>query len=259
MDSNAIFNVIKFSLIVSVINIDDKNVVSIGLSRPIIIGPILGYLIGNLYYGIFVGCILELILINLVPVGAFIPPNGAIITGVVMILSHYFHIYKTGTLLPVILIYAIFWGHVSKRITRLLWLKNTFLVEKFLKEVQHLKFNFFLYNLAALLIDCIAYFIIVFIGSSLGIILFKKLIPELFSLIFLFEKTLYYLPLFSLLYVLNSFDIPKKIYFLLLGIILALLLSFITSSPLLIITITGFFSYIILYSVHFYREHYYEI
>lgn len=259
IDFSAIANILKFSLIVSIINIDDKNVVSIGLSRPIIIGPILGYLIGNIYYGIFVGCIIELILINLMPTGAVVPPNGAVITGVVMILSHYFHIYKTGTLLPVILIYSIFWGHVAKRISRLLWLKNALLVEKFFKEVQDLKFHFFFYNLTAILIDCIAYFMIVFTGSFLGIVLFKKFIPIFLSLFFLFEKTLYYLPLFALLYLINSFDLHKKEYFILIGIIFAFLLNFITTSPLLIIITTGFFSYTVLYSIHFYREHYYEI
>ena len=262
MDIFTFSNILKFSLIVALINIDNRNLVSLGISRPIIVGAILGYLTDNICYGIFVGCIIELILINSSPIGAFIPPNGAVITGVAMIISYYFHAYKTGILLPIILIYALFWGHVTKRISRMLWSKNIFLVERFLKDVQALKFNFSFYNLMAILIDYVVYFIVIFIGSFIGIFLFKKVIRIFntsFFINFILERALYYLPLLAMLYILNSFDVRNKKYFLLIGIISAFLLNLITSDQMLIVIIIGFFSYIFLYSIHFYREHSYEL
>ncbi len=262
MDILTVLFILKFSLIVALLNIDTRNILSLGISRPVITGIILGYLFNNIYYGFFVGCIIELLLINSLPVGGFIPLNGAIITGLVMIISHYFHISKTGILLPAILIYAIFWGHVIQRVARMLWRKNIIIVDKFFKEVQESKFPFFFCNFSAFLIDFLTFYIMIFIGSFLGIILFNNILSTFFTSYFInfgFEKALYYLPLLAFIFVLNSFDLHRKAYFLLIGIVASFILNLFISNPILVILIVGVFSYIIFYSIHFYKEHYYGI
>ncbi len=262
MDNLTVLFILKFSLIVALLNIDTRNILPLGISRPIITGMILGYLLNNIYYGLFAGCIIELLLINSLPVGGFIPLNGAIITGIVMIISHYFHIPKAGILLPAILIYAIFCGHVVQRVARMLLRKNIIIVDKFFKEVQELKFPFFFCNFSAFLIDYLTFFIVTFIGSFLGIILFNNIVSSFFTSYLInsgFEKALYYLPLLAFVFVLNSFDVHRKVYFLFIGIIASFILSLFVSNPILVILIVGVFSYIMFYSIHFYKEHYYGI
>lgn len=257
-----IYTILKFSAITSLLHLDNKNIVSIGISRPIITGAILGILFNNIFYGIFIGCIIELILINLLPIGAFIPPNGTIITGIAMIISYDFHIYKNGSLLPIVLIYSIFWGHIAKRISRLLWKRNTFLVELFLKNVQKDKFHFAPYNWIVLFSDFLIYLLVTFVGGYLGILIMRKFVQIFLTSYFIhltLDKALYYLPLFVLIYILNSFDLPKKGYFIASGMALALLLNLLSLNPLFIIILIGFFSYILIFSIQYYKEHYYEL
>lgn len=254
--------ILKLSGIIGLLNLDNKNIVSIGLARPIVTGTICGLLLNNLYYGIFLGCIIELILINLLPIGAFIPPNGTIITGIAIIISYYFHAYKSGILIPVILIYAILWGHLTKRISRLLWKRNSILVENFLKNAQQDKFYFNYYNIIVIVSDFFIYSIITFIGSICGIYTVKvinKLFLRSYFIQIALENAVYFLPLFILVYVLNSFDLSKKITLILVGIVSAFLLTLVISSPILIVLIIGVLSYIALFSIHYYREHYYEL
>ncbi len=262
MDTHLILDLLKVSFIAAILNIDNKNITSLGISRPLIAGAILGYFTNNIYFGIFAGCIIELIIINLLPVGAYIPPNATVIIGVTIMLSYYFHVYKAGILLPAILVYAIFCGHVAKRLSRILWMKNVFIVERFLKDVQDLKFHFFINNVLVLLMDFIAFFILIFLCNFLGVVLFKRIVNIFFTSFFInsvFEKAFYYLPLIGLLFVLNSFDVPNKIFFLLIGIITAFLLNLVISSPVLIVIIIGFVSYLGFYSIHRYREHHYGL
>jgi len=254
--------IIKFSAVVALLNLDNKNIVSTGISRPIVTGAVLGVLFNNLHYGIFIGCIVELIMINLMPIGAFIPPNGTLITGITLILSNNFHIEKAGSLIPVVLIFGLFWGHMVKRISRLLWLRNSRLVELFLKGVENDKITFFRYNISVLIMDFFIFFLLTFAGSYVGIFIIQNVVRIFFTsyyLQFAFDKAVFFFPLFVLIYLLNSFDLPNKSYFILLGILLAGLVSPISLSPLLSIVLIGLFSYIVIFSINYYKEHYYEL
>lgn len=48
------------------------------VSRPIIIAPVVGLILGNPYAGLIVGAILELFWMDRIPVGIYIPPNDSI-------------------------------------------------------------------------------------------------------------------------------------------------------------------------------------
>ena len=48
------------------------------ISRPVIIAPIIGLLMNNLYAGLIIGAIIELIWVDRLPLGTYIPPNDSI-------------------------------------------------------------------------------------------------------------------------------------------------------------------------------------
>lgn len=48
------------------------------LSRPIIIAPVMGLLLGDLYTGLIIGAIFELFWMDRAPIGIYIPPNDSV-------------------------------------------------------------------------------------------------------------------------------------------------------------------------------------
>lgn len=59
-------------------------------SRPACAGAIMGYICGDFFLGLQLGVFTELLFIDFVPVGGFVPPSGAICAGLGVILSTYF-------------------------------------------------------------------------------------------------------------------------------------------------------------------------
>lgn len=49
------------------------------ISRPIVIAPLIGLLLNNLYAGLIIGAFVELIWIDRIPIGTYIPPNDSIV------------------------------------------------------------------------------------------------------------------------------------------------------------------------------------
>jgi len=56
----------------------DRVFVQTMISRPMIIAPVIGVLLGNPYAGLIIGAILELFWIDRIPIGIYIPPNDSI-------------------------------------------------------------------------------------------------------------------------------------------------------------------------------------
>jgi len=56
----------------------DRVFIQAMISRPIIIAPVIGIILGNPYAGLIIGAILELFWIDRIPVGIYIPPNDSI-------------------------------------------------------------------------------------------------------------------------------------------------------------------------------------
>lgn len=243
-------HIIQLSLVVALLSLDIYNIFMSGISRPLMTGAILGFLMNNLYLGILIGCFIELILINLIPIGPFIPPNGAVITGVTIILISYFHVYKTGTLLPVILIYTIFWGHLTRHIVKIVWKRNSVLVENFLKKVRKGKTAFWVYNLHSLAFDAVLFFLITLAGVYCGIFLFRHII-RLFIVSFyvnvILGQALVFLPLFAFTYLVNSFDAKDKVILVVSGMAVSFLIGLFIETPLAIFALTGFFGSILFY------------
>ena len=56
----------------------DRVFVQTMISRPVIIAPVMGLLLNNLYAGLIIGAIIELIWVDRLPLGTYIPPNDSI-------------------------------------------------------------------------------------------------------------------------------------------------------------------------------------
>jgi mannose/fructose/N-acetylgalactosamine-specific phosphotransferase system component IIC len=70
----------------SVLELDETHVGQFMLSRPIVFGPLLGWLLGSLTLGIVIGGIFELLTLEGVPVGAALPPSPALSAGSALLL-----------------------------------------------------------------------------------------------------------------------------------------------------------------------------
>ncbi|MGA9110812.1 MAG: PTS sugar transporter subunit IIC [Smithella sp.] len=56
----------------------DRVFIQAMISRPVVIAPIIGLLLHNLYAGLIIGAIVELIWIDRLPLGTYIPPNDSL-------------------------------------------------------------------------------------------------------------------------------------------------------------------------------------
>jgi len=56
----------------------DRIFIQAMISRPIVIAPVIGSILGDPYTGLIIGAVLELFWIDRVPIGIYIPPNDSI-------------------------------------------------------------------------------------------------------------------------------------------------------------------------------------
>ncbi len=57
----------------------DRVLLQVMLSRPVVAGPIIGFVLGDPYTGLISGALVELLWIDRLPVGVYVPPNDSIV------------------------------------------------------------------------------------------------------------------------------------------------------------------------------------
>jgi mannose PTS system EIIC component len=57
----------------------DRIFIQAMISRPVVIAPFIGFLLGNPYIGLIIGALVELFWIDRIPVGTYIPPNDSVV------------------------------------------------------------------------------------------------------------------------------------------------------------------------------------
>jgi PTS system mannose-specific IIC component len=62
----------------------DRILLQAMLSRPVVIGPIIGLILGDPYTGLISGALIELLWIDRLPVGVYVPPNDSIVAVLVV-------------------------------------------------------------------------------------------------------------------------------------------------------------------------------
>jgi len=71
--------ILSVSFIGGLLSLDVSAWGQIMVSRPIVSAPLIGFLLGDLKTGLIIGALLELIWINVISVGAAIPPDATIV------------------------------------------------------------------------------------------------------------------------------------------------------------------------------------
>ncbi|MBT3392471.1 MAG: hypothetical protein HN833_02120 [Elusimicrobiaceae bacterium] len=73
-------------LISAVLELDTSFIGQFQIARPVVVGTIFGLLTGNIIHGLQVGIFLELLLVDFVPVGAFVVPSGNVAATCILIM-----------------------------------------------------------------------------------------------------------------------------------------------------------------------------
>lgn len=58
----------------------DRSCLQIMISRPIVVAPIIGFILGNLHAGLITGALLELFWSDRLPIGTYVPPNDSLVS-----------------------------------------------------------------------------------------------------------------------------------------------------------------------------------
>ena len=56
----------------------DRVFIQAMISRPVVIAPVIGLVLHNLYAGLVIGALIELIWLDRIPIGTYIPPNDSL-------------------------------------------------------------------------------------------------------------------------------------------------------------------------------------
>ena len=74
-----IAEIFSASFIGGLLSLDAAPWAQVMVSRPVVCGPLLGYLLGDLKTGLIIGALLELLWINVKSIGAAIPPDATVV------------------------------------------------------------------------------------------------------------------------------------------------------------------------------------
>lgn len=81
-------NAVLLSLLGSVIILDKYALGEFGVSQPIITGTIIGAIFGDVWFGIFLGGMVQLIFLGGLPIGRDVPPDGQA-AGIITVTSYF--------------------------------------------------------------------------------------------------------------------------------------------------------------------------
>ncbi|MBU0702162.1 PTS sugar transporter subunit IIC [bacterium] len=190
--------VLTGSICYSLINLDATAIAQTMISRPLIISPLIGSVLGLLNgdvvsgakIGIIIGVLLEFFWINLLPLGSSVPPNAtissAVATSVVCYLSRKAQIepywITTG------LVYGICCGYVGGRTDTLLRYINAGLVNRAMPFVEKGELSIInRLNLQAIgvsiMVNALLCAILIISGISLLPIILRSFPQEIFSVL----------------------------------------------------------------------------
>lgn len=117
----------------------DRVFIQAMISRPIIIAPVIGMMLGNPYAGLIIGAILELFWIDRIPIGIYIPPNDSIVAALAVsmaILAGQALGMVTKELMTLSILIAIPFGILTKKIDVKIVESNNLLSDQALEEAK---------------------------------------------------------------------------------------------------------------------------
>ena len=66
----------------AVVSLDAVHVAQVMVSRPVVVGPLAGWILGDVVLGLHVGALVELVWISVLPIGPYTPPDATLTGGV---------------------------------------------------------------------------------------------------------------------------------------------------------------------------------
>lgn len=81
---------IIYCAIVAFMELDTTYLGQVLISRPVVVGSLLGFVTGDFFLGLQIGIFTELIYLDFMPIGGVVPPSGAVSTGVAILMAHFF-------------------------------------------------------------------------------------------------------------------------------------------------------------------------
>lgn len=210
----------------------DRVFIQAMISRPVVIAPLVGILLNNIYAGLIIGAFIELVWIDRIPVGTYIPPNDSIAaviaTSVAVIAGQ-----KIGGVFPQLIslsiLIAIPFGLLAKKMDALIIKSNENLSDMALEDAK--KSNILnierkvFWGLCKVLFCTVGYlFIAQIILIPLVIRVYPLLPPSVISTL-LFAN--YFLPLLGIAVAINTFKLRGAIpVFCAIFLIVAVLMEF---------------------------------
>ena len=106
------FELIKIAFVGGLISLDATVFGQFMISRPIVAGPVIGWLCGDVKTGLLIGALIELLWVGVVPVGVGVPPDSAIVCIVATALAAN----KAPAAVAIAIIFSVPLGILSKRL-----------------------------------------------------------------------------------------------------------------------------------------------
>ena len=79
--------ILLISILAGIIAIDVRTIGGTMVSRPLVVGPLVGLMLGDVSIGFYVAILVELLWIGLLPIGAYLPVETLPITTVAVSLT----------------------------------------------------------------------------------------------------------------------------------------------------------------------------
>jgi PTS system mannose-specific IIC component len=194
----------------------DRVFIQAMISRPVIIAPIIGLILHNPYAGLVIGAFIELIWIDRIPIGTYIPPNDSI-TAVVATATAVIAGQKSGGISPELIalsiLIAIPCGILARQMDILIIKSNDTLSDQALADakknnIRGIEQKNYLGLIKVFLFDVVYILAILTIFIPSLIWLYPKLNATVISTLSL---TYYFLPLLGIAVAINMLKLRRSI------------------------------------------------
>ena len=194
----------------------DRVFIQAMISRPVVIAPIIGLLLHNPYAGLVIGAFVELIWIDRIPIGTYIPPNDSI-TAVVATSTAVIAGQKLGSISPELIAFSILisipCGILAKQRDILIIKSNDILSDQALVDakknnIRGIEQKNYLGLIKVFLFDVFYILAILLIFIPSVIWLYPKLNAKVISTL---SFTYYFLPLLGIAVAINMLKLQKAI------------------------------------------------
>jgi PTS system mannose-specific IIC component len=211
----------------------DRVFIQAMISRPVVIAPIIGLLLHNLYAGLVIGAFIELIWLDRIPIGTYIPPNDSITavvaTSTSIIVGQKWGGISTPELIALSILIAIPCGILAKQMDILIIKSNDILSDWALADakknnIRRIEQKNYLGLIKVFLFDVFYILAILVIFIPFVIWLYPKLNATVLSTL---SFTYYFLPLLGIAVAINMLKLQRAILiFCAIFLVVALLLEF---------------------------------